>query len=234
MGLEIFRTDKTTKPSAYIALGPGLTTYSIFTATDNLLHRQRRQLVGQILTETSLRAFEPVVIQQVDILLANILHSAENSAPFDVSEQAQRLGFDIAGHLAFGYDLQLQTEERNRFMLNMVTKGSLWSSVFLQYPSMRKFSIGLLAVKSFRQLLGAYLGLVQRMIDARISERIDAKHDLYSRVAHALSQEGTGGIRDSELWAEANLFLTAGNNVHILAPPFKPSPRGLWIVNRIS
>ncbi|KAI1820807.1 cytochrome P450 [Xylaria intraflava] len=213
---DIYRTDKTTKPQAYKALGPSLTTYNVFTATDNQLHRQRRQLVGQILTDASLRAFEPTMIKQVDVLLANLLRSAQKptSASVDMSEETRRLGLDIAGQLAFGYDLKLQTEEKNRFMLTMITKGTFWSSVFLHYPGGRRFRMALVAVKAFRQLREPYFALMQTMINSRMAEEVDAKHDLFSRVAPALRSEGdnAGGLRDSELWAEANLFLTAAGD----------------------
>ncbi|KAI1116258.1 cytochrome P450 [Nemania sp. NC0429] len=209
---EIYRTDKTTKPKAYMALGPGLKTYNVFTATDNRLHRQRRQLVGQILTDRSMRSFEPTMIKQVDIFLKNLLVSVQNSEPFDMTEQSRRLGLDISGLLAFGYDLQLQTNEESRFMLTMITAGTFWSSVFLQYPGARRFSLALIAVKAFRQLREPYLALVQRMIKTRLAEKVDAKHDLFSRVAPALNVEGENGLRDSELWAEANLFLTAAGD----------------------
>ncbi|KAI1334900.1 cytochrome P450 [Xylariaceae sp. FL0016] len=211
---EIYRTDKTTKPKAYIALGPGLTAYNVFTATDNQLHRQRRQLVGQILTDTSMRAFEPTMTCHVDILMSTILSTIQEGTALDISEESRRLGFDIAGQLAFGYDLRLQTEATNRFMLAMITKGTFWSSVFLHYPGARRFRLGLIAVKAFRQLREPYFALMQNMIHSRMAEEVDAKHDLFSRLAPALraNDDDGGGLRDSELWAEANLFLTAAGD----------------------
>ncbi|KAI0141242.1 hypothetical protein GGR57DRAFT_509223 [Xylariaceae sp. FL1272] len=94
---DIYRTDKTTKPKAYMALGPGLKTYNVFTATDNKLHRQRRQLVGQVLTDKSMRAFELVMMREVDVLLSNILHAAEQRIDLDISKEARRLGLTSPG-----------------------------------------------------------------------------------------------------------------------------------------
>ncbi|KAI1264039.1 cytochrome P450 [Xylariaceae sp. FL1019] len=196
-----------------MALGPGLKTYTVITATDNALHRQRRQLVGKILTDTSVRAFEPVMIRQIDIFLSNILRYTEQRIDVDISKEARRLGFDIAGQLAFGYDLKLQTEQTNRLMLTMLTEGSFWSSVFLQYPFARNFSFGLSLVKVFRTLMEPYLSVMQNMIDSRMAESVDAKHDLYSRIAPTLKADSdAGNIRESELWAEANLFFTAAGD----------------------
>ncbi|KAI0188068.1 cytochrome P450 [Astrocystis sublimbata] len=155
---DIYRTDNTTKPKAYMALGPGLTTYNVFTATDNSLHRQRRQLIGQILTDTSIRTFEPIMTHQVDILVSNVLRATQSGTA-------------------------------------------------------RRFRLGLVAVKTFRQLREPYFALMQKMIQSRMAEKPDAKHDLFSKLAPVLKADGdSGGLRDSELWAEANLFLTAAGD----------------------
>ncbi|KAI5917345.1 cytochrome P450 [Camillea tinctor] len=210
---DIYQTDRTTKPKAYVALGPGLTTYNVFTATNNHLHRIRRQLIGRVLTDRSMRAFEPTIIEQIDIFIGNLLVSAQNSQTLDMTEETRRLGLDIAGLLAFGYDLHLQTKESHRFMLTMLTEGTFWSSVFLHFPASRRFRLGLIAVKTFRKLHEPYLSLMQKMIKSRMAEKTDAKHDLFSHIADALNTDTeSGGLRDSELWAEANLFLTAAGD----------------------
>ncbi|OTB09488.1 hypothetical protein M426DRAFT_316033 [Hypoxylon sp. CI-4A] len=54
---------------------------------------------------------------------------------------------------------------------------------------------------------------MQKMIGSRMAEETEAKHDLFSHVAHALNADTeSGGLQDSELWAEANLFLTAAGD----------------------
>ncbi|XXG99667.1 hypothetical protein Hte_006008 [Hypoxylon texense] len=205
--------DRTTKPKAYVALGPGLATFNVFSATDNRQHRTRRQLIGQVLTDRSMRTFESTMIEQIDVFIRNLLTSAQNSENVDMTEESRRLGLDIAGLLAFGYDLRLQTDERNRFMLDVLNAGPYWSSVFLHYPGARRFRFGLVAVRVFRKLREPYLALVQKMIGSRMAEGASAKHDLFSHVAHALSADAeSGGLRDSELWSEANLFLTAAGD----------------------
>ncbi|KAI1392971.1 cytochrome P450 [Hypoxylon trugodes] len=211
--VDIYRTDLTTKPKAYMTLGPGLTKYNVLTAPDNHLHRTRRQLVGQALTDRSLRAFEPTMIKQIDIFIRNALSSAQRSQYFNITEEARRLGLDIAGLLSFGYDLRLQTDEQHRFMPTMLTAGTFWSSVFLQYPNARKFRFGLIAVQAFRKLHEPYLSLMQKMISSHMAEEKEAKHDLFSHIAHAFSVDvESDGLRDSDLWSEANLFLTAAGD----------------------
>ncbi|KAI1465636.1 cytochrome P450 [Daldinia caldariorum] len=208
---DIYRNDRTTKPKAYIALGPGLSIQTTITAIDRHVHRSRRQLVGQVVSERFMRMFEPTMIDQINLFIQQILPSALNSAPVNITERSKNLGLNIAGLLGFGYDLGLQTSEENRFMFDMLHAGSLWSSIFLQWPNARRFRLGLISLRVFRQLRGKYLSVVEKMIASRQRQDKDAQRDLYSVLADALDSEN-GGLRQSELWAEANLFLVAAGD----------------------
>lgn len=50
------------------------------------------------------------------------------------------------------------------------------------------------------------------MIASRQRQDKDAQCDLYSVIADALDSE-SGGLRQSELWAEANIFLLVGKSL---------------------
>ncbi|EPE26577.1 Cytochrome P450 [Glarea lozoyensis ATCC 20868] len=205
----IYKTDKTTKAEAYMALGPGLTTYNIFSAIDNKLHRSRRQLIGQVLTERSMHVFEPTMTEQVNLFTRNILKATQSSSPVNVSMRTRQLGINIAAILAFGYDMKLQTEDENQFMLKVLDRGTWASNVAFHYPLIRRLHLGILMMLPLFHLLEKYMRLLETMINTRTALPNDAKHDLYSFVAHALDSESSG-LRKSDLWSEANLFLSAG------------------------
>lgn len=206
---DIYKNDRTTKTKAYMALGPGLTTYNIFSAVDNTLHRSRRQLIGKVLTDRSMRVFEPVMVDQVNIFVRNLLYESQKSNPANMTNQTRKLGINIAGLLAFGYDLRLQTDEENQFMHTVLDGGTFASSVSLQFPLIRELRLAILLMLPLFGLRENYLGLMERMIKSRTALPKNAKHDLYSFVADALGSESSG-LRESDLWSEANLFLTAG------------------------
>jgi cytochrome P450 len=85
---DIYKNGRTTKPKAYIALGPGLTRYNVITAVDSYLHRSRRQLVGQAITERSMRVFEPTMIEQVNIFVRNLLYESRRSNAVNMTKKA--------------------------------------------------------------------------------------------------------------------------------------------------
>ncbi|KAI1084876.1 cytochrome P450 [Whalleya microplaca] len=211
---DIYKNDRTTKPKAYIALGPRLKIPTVFTAQDRQVHRVRRQLIGRAVSEHSMRIFEPTMLDQIDLLLREIFHSTQRSqsTTINMTERARLLGFDLAGLLAFGYNLNLQAREENRFVLPMLEAGFFWSSVFLHWPLTRRFSIALAILKVFRRLRSQYLSLVEYIISSRTKQDKHAQHDLYSIVAEELDSSESNGIRESELWAEAIVFLPAAGD----------------------
>ncbi|TRX96535.1 hypothetical protein FHL15_002807 [Xylaria flabelliformis] len=203
---DIYKNDRVTKPKAYTASGSS-TQVNVFSAADKQLHRSRRQLIGQILTDRSMHAFEPVIAERIDILLNQLLDSAQASYPVNLSKSIRRLSMDVAGLLGFGFDLNLQKSNENAFVFTTLDTLVPRSNVFYHFFLLRYWLHWLSLLLSWK-LLGQYMGLMEKIVSTRMSENVDARHDLYSLVANILDSE-SGGLRRSELWAEANFFLTA-------------------------
>ena len=82
---------------------------------DRAAHLRRRKIIGPALSERSMRMFEPTLREQTDIFIDEILGSC--TSPINMTERCQRLAMDIAAHLGFGFPLEVQTREENRFLL---------------------------------------------------------------------------------------------------------------------
>ncbi|KAI0396103.1 cytochrome P450 [Xylariaceae sp. FL0594] len=204
---DIYNNPRITKPKAYIALGPGMPVPNVFTAADKHFHRTRRQLISQILTDRSLHKLEPVMTERVDIFLDRLSESARASCPVNMSQLTRRLTMDIAGLLGFGFDLNLQRSDENSFILTILDAMVPKSNLFYHFFTLRR-CIRWLSVMFSGRMREKYMSLMEKIVSTRMAESKDARHDLYSVVADVLDAE-TGGLRQSELWAEANFFLTA-------------------------
>ncbi|KAI1320140.1 cytochrome P450 [Xylariaceae sp. FL0255] len=77
---------------------------------------QNRNLVSRVLADRSLRSFEPTMLHQVNIFLKQLFVSSNQ--PINLTPRCRYLGLDIAGHLGFGYDINLQTEDTYRFLFS--------------------------------------------------------------------------------------------------------------------
>jgi cytochrome P450 len=73
-------------------------------------HRQKRKIYGQALSDQSLRAFEPVMIEEIEGFLRQL--SKAGNEVVNMSPLAERLTADVADQLAFRQPLDTQTKIR--------------------------------------------------------------------------------------------------------------------------
>lgn len=109
---------------------------NIFGTLDKERHRQKRKIYGQVLSDRSLRVFEPTMIEEIDVFLNQLLKA--QGEVVNMSPAAERLTADIAGQLAFGQPLNTQVEEKYRLfpraMVSMNAIVSLFSKLSHHYP----------------------------------------------------------------------------------------------------
>ncbi|KAI1873223.1 uncharacterized protein JN550_003476 [Neoarthrinium moseri] len=192
----------------YTAATPGV--YGVFNVIDKSAHRFKRKLVGQAISELSMRKFEPVMREQIETFL-QLLSSASgsNGSPINLTVLVKRLTFDIVGLLAFGNNLKTQTDPTYRSLISAQAAGNHRSNIFLQYPFLYKTKIfSFLELFASDQVM-AYYNAIEKMIAMRVAEAKHVRHDLYSLIVDEMNPNGEY-LKDSEIWAEAAFFLPAG------------------------
>ncbi|RYP06663.1 hypothetical protein DL765_009397 [Monosporascus sp. GIB2] len=184
--------------------------HNIFNVIDKDRHRVKRRLIGRVLSESSMRKFEPIMMEQVDIFVQQLLVLSRGSTPVNMSDRCKFIGIDIVGRLAFGYDLRSQTDPKNRHIAKEFKTGNHRLNVYMQDPF-----LGMLRLEPLAQIINlakknSYLRILQRMIKSRLEEEKNAKYDLYSLIADAVDSPSGDNIALSELWSEALFFFPAG------------------------
>lgn len=101
---------------------------NIFGTLDKERHRKKRKIYGKILSERSLRTFEPTMSAEIHIFLRQLLRSGSKAV--NMSPLCERLAADIAGHLAFGQPLHTQTDTTNRLFPRAMTSMNAVVSLF--------------------------------------------------------------------------------------------------------
>lgn len=181
---------------------------NIFDTIDVEVHRRKRKIISQPLTEKAMRKFEPVMSKEIDVFVQKLHTSVAQSEPINMTQRCMWLGGDIVGQLAFGYSLKQQTDDANRWLQPGLALASARINVYMQAPVVRKLEPLLkVLVKKAR---AKYVKITTDMIKNRLAMDKHAKHDLYS---FAVDDMGGGdSLADSELWAEAFFFIVAGGN----------------------
>ncbi|KAI1100847.1 cytochrome P450 [Jackrogersella minutella] len=207
---DIYQNDRITRARCYV-FNPKDKVFNVLNAIDKNIHRSKRQLVGQAVADRSIRQFEPTMMVQIDTCLRQILESSKDSTAVDITEKSRHLGLDIVGHLAFGYDLRVQTEEENRFIMKALTFGNFRSNIYLQLPILTKLYVNKIFDYIFYEAREKYYRLLETMIRTRLAQEKQAKRDLYYFIADSVEADPES-LRGGDLWMEALFFLVAGGD----------------------
>ncbi len=211
---DIYNNERLAKSYIYTLL-PNATTYpNVFNVIDKRLHRQKRKLIGQSISDRAMRLFEPTMIEQVDIFVSLLVDSCHGSKPEPVNMTVlcKRLGVDLVGLLAFGFGLNTQTEETYRFLIRGLVAGNFKANLYLQFPFLKRLQLDYLLTLLSRRQREQYYALVDTMLSARLKEDIHAKTDLISFLAEGFD---AGAIKERDklvdiLRWEGIFFFSAG------------------------
>ncbi|KAI1137182.1 cytochrome P450 [Hypoxylon sp. FL0543] len=207
---DIYQNDRITKSRSYLISqgAPGI--YGLFNAVDQTIHQKKRRLAGQPLSDRSIRAFEPVMIDQINIFIQQLLQSCQNEGrgaiPINMTRQSKYLTIDVMGYLAFGHPLKLQTEATNRALAHNTAQ--YYFNIGAQLPFLGSFR-----VQTLRSLIRGkrYLQSLEKVIIQSLSRGSHVKHDLLfmsdSMKVPENDQEWLDEIESEAIW-----FLLAGSD----------------------
>lgn len=103
----------------------------MFNEADRDLHRKKRKTVGPAISERVMRFFEPEMSQEVQVFLELLLKSSQKNEVVDMTPRCERLGVDVVGRLAFGFELKSQREPTHRHVAEGIKARSAISSVYM-------------------------------------------------------------------------------------------------------
>ena len=103
-------------------MNPPVTPFNIFTCIDKGLHRQRRKILSSAFSEQALRSFEPVILENIEGLLAELRGWATKSldqwsAAINMTTRPKHFTLDVMSAFSFGESFQTQREDTNRGVL---------------------------------------------------------------------------------------------------------------------
>ncbi|KAF1968463.1 cytochrome P450, partial [Bimuria novae-zelandiae CBS 107.79] len=195
---DIYQSERTNKVNSYLATQIRSDLYNLFNCLDKRLHKIKRRMISKALSEQKMPQFEPLMREHIAMFLKNLLRSSHNDEPVDMSDLCKRLGVDIIRRFAFGYRLDLQTSNKNDFVIPGLIGASYIKNVRMQWLGVRWFGVELLFPSMYGLRL-KYFYLLKKMVKDRLAEGKSAKEDLFS-------------MRLGDLVSEATFFFPAGGD----------------------
>ncbi|EOD52812.1 putative benzoate 4-monooxygenase cytochrome p450 protein [Neofusicoccum parvum UCRNP2] len=208
----IYTSMNVRKSQGYKAMLPSPGAYNTFTSVDRSMHRRKRKVMSQGLTDQCIRRFEPTMLRHVYKFIAQLCRSAPlgewSAEVFDMTECCRHLFYDIMGEFGFGQSFRLQTSTDNLFLVDAVNAVMRKTGVYVQWPALQKLRLETLFARRGRQMREQYARLMTDLVRSRLAAgQTDSQHDLFSFLANR-----EGGFSADELWAESRFLLIAGGD----------------------
>ncbi len=198
------------KSKAYLILQNEPNVYNLLSFQDKQLHRVRRRLVGQGLTEKSIHKFAPVMEEQIVIYLKRLVSAAEKDQVVDMSQQCNWLALDVSGELGFGKSFELQSNTKNRWMPPGISAMNWIINIYLQFPAIRKMGLEYFVLPIMAPGIFRFHRMVSDMIKQRLALDTHARPDLFASVSDYKDPDTGKRLSQEELWAESTLLIPAG------------------------
>lgn len=207
----MYNNERVGKSYVYTLLTMAKTTPNVFNCLNKQLHRHKRKVIGQAVTERAMRLFESTLQQQVDIFIEQ-LQSTEQK-PVDITPRCRWVGLDTIGLLAFGYEFNTQREPQHRFVLDGMFAGNYKINCFFHFPLLHALGLERVLTSVSGRSRARFWAVLNKMATARLGMGRKARTDLVSFVA-----DGTQGaaMDDAQLrellLSEGLFFVSAGGD----------------------
>ncbi|KAF2473640.1 cytochrome P450 [Lindgomyces ingoldianus] len=205
------------KTEGYVAMLPSPRVYNVHNVIDKDVHRFKRKIINQGLSEQRMRDFEPAMNNQIDIFIQNIRRACKESEdewsePINMTTPCKYLGYDIMGQFGFGQSFQLQIKPDNRFLVESINLSAILLGVYFQFADLVKARLHVVFASRALKLRKELQALMERIVSERVTAEKHSQHDLFSFVIDAKDPESGRGFSFTELWAEGRLLLIAGSD----------------------
>ncbi|PVH95309.1 cytochrome P450 [Periconia macrospinosa] len=207
---DIYRDDKLFKARSYVATQDDPKIPSILSAIDKQLHRRKKKIVGNGLSEKHLRQFEPTMMSHIDIFINQLLEASKSGEVVDMTIKSKYLGLDISSQFGFGISLDMQTNSKNRFLDAGMRAAVYRTYVYMQYLSAKYLGVDLLLIRPLYAIRKQYREALHSLVSRRLEMGKHAKDDLFSFVIDEKDPETGAGMTEMELFVESEIYLIAG------------------------
>ncbi|KAF2181847.1 cytochrome P450 [Zopfia rhizophila CBS 207.26] len=200
------------------------------TVRDRKDHGRRRRVIQQGLSDATLRAFEPYMLEIINRFCDRLLQTVEeenadmangeskDSTSADstwktsrnMSEWCNYLAFDLMASFIFSGKYNMLEREQYRYVVKVIEASNIRVSSILQAPILKMFRMDKILFPQAIMARNLFLGFVGKLLrDTKKNDRSQRK-DLFEMLSHATDPETGEGFTPSEIIAESATLVVAG------------------------
>jgi cytochrome P450 len=191
-----------------------------FTMRGGKDHLRRRRILGEGLSDKSLRVYEPRMLEHINKfcdIIAGTVDQDGWSSPKDMASYCNYLSFDVMSDIVFGAKYNLLEIDRFRYVCKVIEKSNERMNVLVHAG--RWASLKLLDRFLFRRAIFArnrFIRFVTRLVGDRISKSKSVhpleSMDVFSHLQEAKDPSTGHSLSANEITAESTTLIVAGSD----------------------
>ncbi|POS76855.1 isotrichodermin C-15 hydroxylase [Diaporthe helianthi] len=177
---------------------------------DHKEHARHRKIVGQMFSESSLKAQEPLVLGYAALLMQRFRERASRGEVIDMWSWFNYYTFDIIGDLVFGESFACVDQGRFHPWISFIFS-NLTNMMYAQMTTTMGYLGTFIQALVPRRIMAqafAHAQSTRDKVDRRLGRK-DVRPDLISGIWHKIG--APGGISLEELYADAQVMIMAGS-----------------------
>ncbi|TPX07299.1 uncharacterized protein E0L32_010796 [Thyridium curvatum] len=193
-------------------------------------HARRRRILGQGLSDQSLRRYEGRILRHID-QFCDIMYDKETigegqtvekeprdswSPPLDMSKWTNYLTFDLMSDIVFDAKYNLLGAERFRYVVDCIDRSNLRMGVLIYLPELTMLRLDRYIFRDSIKARNRFVKFVTRVVAERLQKTSSAdslgNSDLFAHLADAKDPETRESFTTNELAAESTTLIVAGGD----------------------
>ncbi|KAK2051615.1 putative cytochrome P450, partial [Colletotrichum caudatum] len=181
-------------------------------------HARRRRILSLAFSDAQLRAYEAILLRNIETLCLNLSENAKLQASssvseaLDMSQQCDYFTFDVMSEVIFGMKYNALRESKYRFVMRALEESNVRISALVQASSLALGRIDKYLFSRSIKARNEFLGFLASLLKNRSKASFSDNGNVFSYLETAKDTDGKSTLSKSEIRAESATLVVAGSD----------------------
>ncbi|KAG9238185.1 benzoate 4-monooxygenase cytochrome P450 [Amylocarpus encephaloides] len=195
---------------------------SVLTIRNKKEHSDRRRLIGEGLSDSAIRKYEPVILKHIDELVDVVAPNGEEereqkrgqtwSVSRNMAKLCNYLAFDIMSDVVFGMQYNLLSAPKYRFLPDAIAGSNIRTTVLLYLPGLVRGRLDKKLFPACIKARNAFLYFISKLLNERLQVKSPNHKDVFSALMSENRKAGKEALGQQELGADSTTLVIAGSD----------------------
>ncbi|RPA99485.1 cytochrome P450 [Choiromyces venosus 120613-1] len=186
--------------------------YNTHNAISKVEHGRKRRVLSAAFSDAALKSVEDLVLSNINVFSSKVNDAFKQGVGVDMGDLFSWLTFDVMGELCFGKSFAMLTEEKTRFVTDLISQAAHNHYINGNYLPLTTLKLSKVLFPTISRDRWRFIEHSRACANERMSLGRGYKKDFFYYLLDAKDPETGEGFETKELWGEANVLMIAGSD----------------------